>query len=401
MINAIARIPRPSLPRPLATGIILALLAGPAVAAERDAEVLQEQLRALQERVDSLEQQASSQDSSNASWTLYGSLRLGAGALDDGENSDFNIFSYSSRLGVRGTYAPPGNQAGMPEIFWQIESGLDADAGDGDLASRDTFAGLRGDWGALRAGFFSSPAKSVGRHVDQIANRVGDNRNLLRTDNEAGGQDNRSPGWDNRIGNAIEYATPRIGGVEAAVQYSSHYSDDFDNTTGNIAQGLSARMSFEHGPLWLAGGYETIDRDSDALDDASEADPELYRAAAMLSFSRLTLAGIFQRGEDQQGISGQNRDTFGLGTSYRVTARTWLKAQAYRADEADTLPDSGATLIAGEIEYRLYPQTRFYLSAAHTDNEDAAQFQSTRGLIEDGPAGVDSTSVTLSMRHDF
>src|SRR5437867_395394 len=96
-----------------------------------------------------------------ANVTLYGRVNLDLeiikGKQPDGSNPTVNrVSSNSSRFGLRGTESLG---RGLNAIF-QIESNVSADTGQGpggNIASRETFVGLQGDWGKVTAGKFLMP----------------------------------------------------------------------------------------------------------------------------------------------------------------------------------------------------------------------------------------------------
>jgi predicted porin len=94
--------------------------------------------------------------------SLYGSLNLDLelvnGAQNDGSNPSIaRVSSNSSRFGLRGhEYLGRGQVA-----IFQLESAIQADAGGGALASRETYVGLQGDWGVLKQGNFLTPYEDI------------------------------------------------------------------------------------------------------------------------------------------------------------------------------------------------------------------------------------------------
>ena len=99
-----------------------------------------------------------------ANVTLYGRLNLDAEVVNGrpaGTNiSNPNVYrvsSNSSRLGVRGTESLGG---GLNAIF-QLESSINADAGGGTLAGRETFVGLQGGWGTFKIGNYLAPYDDI------------------------------------------------------------------------------------------------------------------------------------------------------------------------------------------------------------------------------------------------
>lgn len=285
--------------------------------ADAEGERMLERIDALEERLDARERSGDGRASEGPAqrYGLYGNLRVGVGLLSDGEDHGTNVFDRSSRLGFRGSLVPAETSGTRhSEVFWQIESGIDLDEGDGSLAARDSFLGLRGTWGSLRLGFFDSPGKEVGRAVEHIHSRLGDQHNQTRVDSPSGGQDDRSPGWDNRFGNAIAYATPTLTGVTASVLVSTNFDDEFGNTT-DTTPALGTSVTYQRGPLWAGASFETIDKDSGSL-VANDDHPRQVRLATAYTIGDLIVSGLFQRSLDQQGVSGQDRTVFGGGASY-------------------------------------------------------------------------------------
>src|SRR4051812_4097443 len=56
----------------------------------------------------------------------------------------------------------------MMTAFWQVESGVPVDAGNGTLASRNTGVGLKGTWGTFFVGQWDTPYKSISGSVDPM-----------------------------------------------------------------------------------------------------------------------------------------------------------------------------------------------------------------------------------------
>src|SRR4030081_2343485 len=97
-----------------------------------------------------------------ANFKLYGSLNLDweltSGRQSDGTNPTVNrVSSNSSRFGLRGAeYLGGGWNA-----IYQLESSVQADTGGSSLATRETFAGLQGEWGTFKLGKFLTPYDDI------------------------------------------------------------------------------------------------------------------------------------------------------------------------------------------------------------------------------------------------
>src|SRR5438045_2250878 len=97
-----------------------------------------------------------------ANFKLYGSLNLDweliSGKQADGTSPTVNrVSSNSSRFGLRGVeYIGGGWNA-----IYQLESSIQGDTGGSSLATRETFAGLQGEWGTFKLGKFLTPYDDI------------------------------------------------------------------------------------------------------------------------------------------------------------------------------------------------------------------------------------------------
>jgi predicted porin len=76
---------------------------------------------------------------------IYGKLHLSVNWYDDvpTADSDIGISSNASRIGFKGSEDLGGGLKGI----WQIESTLNMDERNGNVADRNSFVGLSGGWG--------------------------------------------------------------------------------------------------------------------------------------------------------------------------------------------------------------------------------------------------------------
>ncbi len=124
--------------------------------------------------------------------TIYGRANVSVDLLDDGDDySEVNMASGSSRLGFRANREFDGFTAIM-----QIEQEIDFTDSGSNWASRDTFVGLRGDFGMFRLGKFDTPFKQARGPANLFGDQVGDMRNLTRAGNAR---------FDERTPNTIHY----------------------------------------------------------------------------------------------------------------------------------------------------------------------------------------------------
>ena len=115
---------------------------------------------------------------------VYGRAHVSLDYLDDGKDyNEVGLSSNSSRLGFK---AEQKLENGMT-VFGQIEQEINFASGsandDLEFATRDTFVGLKGDFGQARVGRFDSPFKAARGPVNFFGDQLGDIRNVTRAGN--------------------------------------------------------------------------------------------------------------------------------------------------------------------------------------------------------------------------
>lgn len=174
-----------------------------------------------------------------ADTTLYGKLHASVGSVKNTINgastTTSTVESHSSRFGIKGATALDN---GM-EATYGLEYGLslDGDAGanttTNDLQSRNTFVGLKGNFGEVRVGKHDTPAKLATAGQDVFADTYADLGNIINVDNH-------------RVNNAVAYIN-KFGPVGFAYAHST-------NPVGLEAgpNANSAMVNYSNGP-WYAG----------------------------------------------------------------------------------------------------------------------------------------------------
>ncbi|MEG2637139.1 MAG: porin, partial [Acinetobacter sp.] len=154
---------------------------------------------------------------------IYGRAHVSLDYLDDGADyNEVGISSNSSRLGFK---AEQELENGMT-VFGQIEQEINFASGSSndnvEFATRDTFVGLKGDFGQARVGRFDSPFKAARGPINFFGDMVGDVRNVTRVGNLK---------FDERNANTIEYKSPKFGnGFNVLGALSLHEANSPDAT---------------------------------------------------------------------------------------------------------------------------------------------------------------------------
>ncbi len=252
-------------------------------------------------------QQAAAPVTAESSIQIYGHLDV---SIDDitkgiaGKTSGGNtatgklgyqsdISSNLSYLGVRGSQTL--GSSGLRGVF-QVETQLDIASTpgtgipDGSVkgawASRNSFVGLAGSWGAFKIGKTDAPYKLSTARMDPFASSIGDYNSIMGNT----GGDNRAE-FDTRLSHAAWYESPRMGGFSFSALFAPGQNRSSDNSTpasgepnctggnpppctdGSYGNALSIAGIYEAGPAYLIAAYEKHTDVNRTGDDASGGGP--------------------------------------------------------------------------------------------------------------------------------
>lgn len=315
--------------------------------------------------------------------SIYGVAHVSVDSLDNDDSVDgVFVSSNSSRIGFKGSEDIGGGLKGI----WQIESLVNLDEGGSQLATRNSFLGLAGGWGAALFGRHDTPMKLVGRKVDLFGDTIGDSRNITL------------PTADLRPNNVIAYASPNMNGLQALAAYVT------DDGTDD-ADAWSVNATYGNGPLWVGAAYEShgeaIGRSLTPISTESES---LWRLAASYEMGAFKVTGMYDNYTDALGISGADTSAWGLGAAFSM-GNNVVKAQYYSIDSFDNADNTGASEWAVGLDHNFSKSTTGYLAYASTDNDDF----SARGMSGGGhgdvvlptTGGANPTGFSVGLIHKF
>lgn len=325
---------------------------------------------------------------------IYGRAHVSVDQLDDGADyGESNFSSNSSRIGFRGE-----KEYGLVTALLQIEQGVDISTSGGELATRDTFVGLRSDLGTLRLGKFDTPFKKARGAVNLFGEQIGDMRNLSRAGEVVIDEDQPTElvlrsRFDERTPNTVHYQTPTYQGMALNIAYSLHEGDSA--IQDGRQRVVSSSVTYVQGKLDAAFAWERHDR------DRSGGKRQAFRLASAYKVSDpLRLLAFFQQVDHD--FDDLDSSVYGVGAEYALTTATYLKGM-YLARDAE-LENSDASMLALGIEHRIDRALRVYLNYASVDNQDQSAltpWQQGRTLDVDGAAGEVASAVSLGLRFDF
>jgi predicted porin len=190
----------------------------------------------------------------NTTVTLYGSIDLSADVFNPSvfdQGTKFGVASNISSFGVRVRHnlAPYGWE-GMAVVA-QLESQVDFASAPNERAAfgtRDSFLGVEGPWGAVKAGKTDTPYKKATAAMDPFTRTLGDYNSIMGNT----GGDNRAE-FDWRMNHAIWYESPILQGFQfsALISPGQNYAkDNSDWAYGDYFQcnGASTRGSGSNFP---------------------------------------------------------------------------------------------------------------------------------------------------------
>lgn len=324
--------------------------------------------------------------------SIYGVAHVSVDSLDDDNNTDgLFVSSNSSRIGFKGSEDIGGGLKGI----WQIESLVNLDESGGQLATRNSFLGVAGGFGAVLFGRHDTPMKLVSRKVDLFGDTIGDSRNIT------GASDVSVVGFDARPNNVVAYASPNMNGLQALVAYVTE--DGVDD-----ASAMSANVTYGNGPLWVGAAYEShgegISLVRPGIPVVSTGEEEsAWRLAASYEMGAFKVTGMYDSYTDVAGVSGLDTTAWGLGAAFSM-GNNVVKAQWYTIDAYDGTDETGSDMWAIGLDHNFSKTTTGYLAYAQTSNDDAA----ARGMSGGGHGdsvgsalGGDATGFSLGMIHKF
>ncbi|HSN22299.1 MAG TPA: porin, partial [Usitatibacter sp.] len=202
------------------------------------------------------------------------------------------VSSNSSNLGFRGAEKLGDGL----EVNFQIESAVNLDAGQTNIASRNTGVGLRGSWGSFLVGQWDTPYKTISGAVDPMyftgitytgaligTPGFGVGPTTIGapsvTDGRFSGTANAS--FERRQGNSIQYWLPNLAGFGGRVAYSVNEA----KTATTNPTILSASLEYSRGIVYVAWAHE-VHRDYFGLDALVPASQTTAVSAAASSRDR-------------------------------------------------------------------------------------------------------------------
>ena len=305
--------------------------------------------------------------------------------------SNLSLSSNSSRLGFKGK-APIGSMTG----FYKIEGSISFENSGGVIDHRAAYAGLEGGMGSVLLGYRDTPYKDVRGKFDVFGDTVGDARNII-------GSINSSNLFDKRAKNAVMYSSPKAGGFEANVMYSTGWEGDTSQQQGqdnNNDSLTSVNLLYKANALTLAAGWEQQKHvDTTTGDTTNKGTGTRLVAAYDMGAMRI---GLMYENLDDDTSTAKRRTAYGANFVFKA-GEGKIKLQYVKAGDTDASTASGANEIAVGYDYKLAKNSSTYVMYSKISNDANASYAIGNGHDQQylTASGKDVSAISVGYIYSF
>jgi predicted porin len=299
----------------------------------------------------------------NTTVTLYGSIDVSADVFNPSvfdQGTKFGVASNISSFGIRVRHnLAPYGWDGMA-VLAQLESQVDIAAFPTERAAfgtRDSYLGVEGPWGAVKAGKSDTPYKKSTSAMDPFTRTLGDYNSIMGNT----GGDNRAE-FDWRMPHAVWYESPIFSGFQfsALISPGQNYAQDnsdyaygdyfqcngastrgsgsnFPNTGGAVPGNIGGRgctdgsygnaystaLTYKNGPWSAIAAYELHEQVNRHGDDGLQ--PGLPFAPVILPDGSQVFTGVHN--EWAAKVGGGYRFNDGLGDVQLNAFYEWMRRE--------------------------------------------------------------------------
>ncbi|MGH7129373.1 MAG: porin [Planctomycetaceae bacterium] len=266
---------------------------------------------------------------------LYGRLNVTVQNSDEAGESEVELQSNASRVGVKGTEELDYGLAVIYQLEWEVDP--DGQDGSDNLSPRNQFVGLEGAFGTVK----------VGRHDTALKDAAED----FQFFNDLEGDIEVAFNGENRLKNYIGYTTPTVAD---ALSMTVNLFPGEDAAAGNdgVADGTSVSVNYATELLFAAVAHDS-DLDGEGVDTT--------RLVGGYTLGALQLNLLYQRTDagsiDEDGFGGAVAWTFGKNTA----KFQYLDSDIYRTDlQADPLDNLLESQVSVGLDHELGENTKLF-----------------------------------------
>lgn len=307
----------------------------------------------------------------------------------------------ASRWGLRGSE----DLGGGLKAFLQLESGFGSDTGQltnnpsttgssVGIFNRESFAGISGGFGVLRAGRITSPLYFASADYISMHNHdTGTSSDALFAFAATGVNNN----------NSVTYKTPDFGGANVEVAYAlaagffPNNPAAFQEQPGsNNQRNLQVAVNWVGGPLHLGGGYAQMkDKSGQSLTPAiADNKDETWVVRALYEMGAFTLGAYYERSKLEVGTERRSRNNYRLAGMYTMGASEF-HVNFGMADDFSGTNDTAANQWTLGYNYNLSKRTKLYAFYTQIDQD------SNTNYYLGSNNGDKFSSIAAGVRHNF
>jgi len=268
--------------------------------------------------------------------SVYGKINVAQESVQIEDAGNINqLNSNSSRLGVKGKVALDGGLTGIYQAEFEMFIDDGDKSSDRTFSQRNSYIGVKGGFGEVKAGIFDTPFKTSQKKVDLFNDLQGDIKHIVS-------------GSENRKKNSVQYTSPSFAGLVATV-------DHINSESATTNSGVSASLAYSRDAIYVAYAYDT---------DVSAEGTDAARVVAQYKAGAIQLGALWETTEvgDADAVDG-----WMASAAYKVGGDVTLKAQ-YGASDIKT--EGGVTYSIG-ADYKLAKtaKTFVYMTSEESDDE--------------------------------
>lgn len=286
-------------------------------------------------------------------YKIYGKLHTSVNMVNDSEDSQIGLSSNTSRFGVKGAQELNENFT----FIWQFEQKLNiAQKGSETLANRNSFVGMKGDWGQVRFGIHDTPFKTLGRKTTFFKDTVGDNRAVTM-------------GWDRRLSDIAAYVSPNFDGFSF---FAAYHMDQAPLGAEEAASAYSANAMYNKDGILIGAAIETLSKGFSSDGEGGYGESQMgMRFAGKYTAEKFAVAAMFQSLSDVGGVADMSATTMGGEAMFQFDPMFAFKLAYFMADPNTDADDDEYNLLAIGVDHTYAKNITFYIQYAMMMNGDA------------------------------
>jgi predicted porin len=306
------------------------------------------------------------------------------------ENDSTNeLVDNSSRIGIRGNK----DIGGGLKAVWQVESNVGLDDQGQSWSSRDSFAGLQGNFGRFVAGRTIGPVYyATYDYISMHNHDTGTSSDALLAGAVFG-----NSGFMN---NTLWYTSPKLGNFTIDAAYSFGPSGTGEARAAGLTDQpayIGLVGAYDQGGLHLAASYANTKNTSVLSPGVGNNDTAMTIGGAY-NFKTFVLGALYEKLEtDLAGGGSGDRNYWRVSGMLPVGKNEFHLNYGQASDvKSNGIDSEGAKQYTVAWNYNITNMTKVYVFYTAVDNETNGTygFRSTN-------AGADQTSLALGFRHNF